>query len=108
MWPLSATLSGATDWTAAVSIHARDPYHNRRALLALRHQADGDVPPAYLLALADAKLRARRYDRARDGFLDWILRQGAIPLIRQGPFIDLGPASIEGRIWYGCFYGRGF
>jgi pectate lyase len=56
------------DWKSALAVYAREPYRNRRALLALRRRADGDVPAVYVLAIADAELRARRFDAARARF----------------------------------------
>ena len=56
------------DWNRAFTTYAQDPSHNRRALLALRRYETSDLHPIYLLGLADAQLRARRYGAAREEF----------------------------------------
>jgi len=51
-------------WRDALSRYVQDPAGNRSALLALGRHADGDLPPLFRVALADANLRAGHLRKA--------------------------------------------
>jgi hypothetical protein len=59
---------GLTKWNTALGTYSRAPFHNRRSLLVLRREVLAEVPPIYILALADAQLRAKQFRAAGRSF----------------------------------------
>jgi tetratricopeptide (TPR) repeat protein len=66
--PACSATNVPVDWADAFATYARDPFHNRRTLLALRGHVAPDVSALYVLALGDAQLRAMRFAQAEETF----------------------------------------
>jgi hypothetical protein len=69
---VSGARAGTPDdaWRDALGRYVQDPAGNRAALLVLGRHADGDLPPLYRVALADANLRAGHLKKAGRLFED--------------------------------------
>jgi hypothetical protein len=68
------SIESAPNWGAALNTYTLNPYQNRLAMLALRRHVTADVPALYVLAIADAQLRARQFDAARRRFSEALAR----------------------------------